>query len=499
MGRISLLALTIPVLLAAQAALGQNCLINYKFDQSGSTKSITDSSGASRTGTVVSGGTNGAWWSSTYKFGGHSLRFGSALGYATYATIPDISGTLYGFTIATWVYLGSTADLQQIFACSGWDLHDVQIVLRDDGTTSHRRFQLSINGCDPADQYTDYISIPASTWYHVVFTYDSLAKVARFYGNKTLLKTFNYTTATPPAFVGGMTLGDRNGTDRQYTGQLDEFRIYDAPISQACIAAIYANHAVQSIKGVVTSGGNVVAGASVSWSLTAGQALSNPTGTVWTDSSGAYSILVPRNSGPYYIAASAPGYGSSSEYSPAPSVTNADVTGIYLTLAQSGSIVDAKRIGDWKDVALANKPLYFKGDGFGYIEEGNRTAGIRVQGTMTADENGLATLTGVMRTTPGGERYIELTAISSVSSKNTAPFGANQRAVKDRMMDGLKVTIWGKVKIGSLAAHSYVISDGYDGAGVLVKTASTPTVSEGSVVAVTGAAGCENGRVVYAH
>jgi len=254
MGRISLLALTISVLLAAQAALGQNCLVNYKFDQSGSAKSITDSSGASRTGTVVSGGNNGAWWSSTHKFGSYSLRFGSALGCATYATIPDISGTLYGFTIATWVYLNSTADLQQIFACSGWDLHDVQIVLRDDGTTGHRRFQLSINGCDPADQYTDYISIPANTWYHVLFTYDSVAKVAIFYGNKRLLKISNYTTTTSPAFVGGMTLGDRNGTDRQYTGQLDEFRIYDAPISQACIAAIYANHFVQNIKGVVTSG-----------------------------------------------------------------------------------------------------------------------------------------------------------------------------------------------------------------------------------------------------
>ena len=104
MGRIGLWALTIPMLLAAQAALGQNCLINYKFDQSGSTKSITDSSGASRTGTVVSAGTGGAWWSSTYKFGSHSLRFGSATGYATYATIPDISGTFHGFTIATWVY-----------------------------------------------------------------------------------------------------------------------------------------------------------------------------------------------------------------------------------------------------------------------------------------------------------------------------------------------------------------------------------------------------------
>ena len=236
----------------------------------------------------------------------------------------------------------------------------------------------------------------------------------------------------------------------------------------------------------------------MSWSLTAGQALSNPTGTLWTDSSGAYSILVPRNSGPYYIAASAPGYGSSSEYSPAPSVTNADVTGIYLTLAQSSSIVDAKKLGDGRDVALANKPLYFKGDGFGYIEEDDRAAGIRVQGAITADENGLATLTGVMRTTPGGEWYIELMAISSVPSKNTAPFGANQRAVKARLMDGLKVTIWGKVKIKSVTAHSFVISDGYD-SGVLVKTASTPTVGEGSVVAVTGAAGYENGRVVYAH
>ena len=465
----------------------------------------------------------------------------------------------------------------------------MQLVLRDDdGTTGHRQFQLSIDGCDPADQCTDYVSIPANTWYHVVFTYDSVAKVARFHGNNQLLKTFSYTTTTSPAFVGGMTLGDLNGTDRQYTGQLDEFRIYDAPISPACVNALYLNSYLQSIKGIVRSGGSPVEGASVSWSLTSGQALSNPTGTVWTDSTGAYSILVPRNSGPYYIVASAPGFVDSSEYSPAPSVTNADVTGIDLALTRSasvatigdpfpkvthhapvsysvsfdepvtgfstndvtlnktgttngtvgvsgsgdsytvtisgitgdgtlgisvaqaadpsavfrvigqdGSIVDAKKLDDGQDVALADKPLYFKGDGFGYIEEG--VAGIRLQGAMTADENGLAALTGFMRKPTGGEQYIELTAISSVSSQDTDALGANQKSVKTSLLDGLKVTIWGKVKAGSLAAHSYVISDGYDAAGVLVKTASTPTVHEGDAVAVTGAAGYDGGRVVYAH
>jgi hypothetical protein len=165
---------------------------------------------------------------------------------------------------------------------------------------------------------------------------------------------------------------------------------------------------------------------------------------------------------------------------------------------QDGSIVDAKNQTDGSTVALGNKPLYYSGSGFAYIEEPSRVAGIRLEGTITATVGQLASLVGVLTTTAGGERAITVSAISSTGFGLVAPLGATNESADIRILDGIYVTVWGMVKSISFGTNSYVISDGSDDVGILVITQKTPTVTWGQFVTVTGAAGYNNARVIYA-
>ena len=94
-----------------------------------------------------------------------------------------------------------------------------------------------------------------------------------------------------------------------------------------------------------------------------------------------------------------------------------------------------------------------------------------------------------MRTTPSGERYIQITDITTCGTGGVKPLGETNRALLDRLMDGLYVRAWGEVKSVSQAGHWYVISDGSDATGIKIITPGEPTVSLGDYARVSGAAG----------
>jgi hypothetical protein len=170
---------------------------------------------------------------------------------------------------------------------------------------------------------------------------------------------------------------------------------------------------------------------------------------------------------------------------------------LRVGLADDGSIASVKQFANDTVISLGNKALYLKKSGYGYVEESNRTSGIRVEGTIGASEGELVYLTGTMKTSAGGERYIQLGTMSTSVPGGVKPVAVNNRNLKTRVTDGLYITTWGLVKAGSVTDNSYVITDGSDEAGIKVMTPGAPGVTEGQYVTVMGAAGFDMSRVIY--
>ncbi len=183
---------------------------------------------------------------------------------------------------------------------------------------------------------------------------------------------------------------------------------------------------------------------------------------------------------------------------PAPGAAGSLGASKDIAIATVGSVAEARGAGVGELVRLGGKMLYLKRSGFGYVEEPDRTAGIRIEGAVTSAEGDLVTLYGVRQATAGGEPFVLLGGMITVGTGAAAPLGAANRSVLEGLMDGLLVKTWGMVKPGSITAGSFVLSDGSDDAGIQVFTNGTPAVADGQFVAVTGAAGIDGGRVIHA-
>ena len=169
-----------------------------------------------------------------------------------------------------------------------------------------------------------------------------------------------------------------------------------------------------------------------------------------------------------------------------------------IAIDTSGSIAACKLLEDGAPVEIGNKVLYLKQGSVGYIEEPNRSAAVRIEGTITSAQGDLVCLAGTMRTTTGGERYVLISDITTIGTGSVAPLGVTNRALGARLTDGLYVRAWGVVTSVSRTEHYYTISDGSDSTGIKVVTADEPTVSLGDYVCPAGAAGWDSGRVIYA-
>lgn len=159
-------------------------------------------------------------------------------------------------------------------------------------------------------------------------------------------------------------------------------------------------------------------------------------------------------------------------------------------------ICDLKSLEDGHKVAVESKNLYYvDASGYiGYVEEPNRSSGIRVQGLYGATQDMTITLHGEMSTTEYGERFIMIDDMSQSDIAETKPLGANNQALTMPLMNGLKVRAWGVAH--QVTEDSYMISDGATSNGI--KVYGRCPVNEGESTTVTGAAGREAERVIYA-
>lgn len=167
--------------------------------------------------------------------------------------------------------------------------------------------------------------------------------------------------------------------------------------------------------------------------------------------------------------------------------------------AQMPDIHTAEALADGSKIALSGKSLYFKRGSFGYILEPNRVQGIRVQGNLSPVLQGAKVdLQGTLMTSSDGERYIQLDSIMQTGLSLVIPFTAKAWAVVRPNMEALFVSVFGKVRAGSITADSFIIDDGSTSAGLKISTNGAPAVSEGAYVIINGAAGLDaSGRLVY--
>lgn len=162
----------------------------------------------------------------------------------------------------------------------------------------------------------------------------------------------------------------------------------------------------------------------------------------------------------------------------------------------AGPISGLKALPDGEAVALSGKVLYLSRESFGYIEELDRTSGIRIDGIISVAVDNSVDVAGTLATTTFGERCIRVQGMMSLGSATVPALGVNGRHSDDPHLNGMYVRVWGVVQPGSVTATSFTISDG--SAPVTVLTDGPPGVSEGQFVVIDGAAGLRNGRVIYA-
>ena len=174
-----------------------------------------------------------------------------------------------------------------------------------------------------------------------------------------------------------------------------------------------------------------------------------------------------------------------------------DYSWSFLTAADASLLSETRALADGISVSLTGKIVHLHQGTFAYIEEPNRSSGMRLQGSIAgASDGSVVSLKGVMATAQGGERYVDVRTITATGSAVVEPLGAMNRTLEGRMMDGLGVVVWGRVSEPPML-DSFILSDGSDG-GVTVFTSYLFMLGEGSLVSVTGAAGWRSGRVIYA-
>lgn len=168
----------------------------------------------------------------------------------------------------------------------------------------------------------------------------------------------------------------------------------------------------------------------------------------------------------------------------------------YTILDEDGSIASVKAMTVGDPVRLGGKGLYLRQGTVGYIEEPSRSAGIRIEGQISASAGELVNLIGTRHVTAYGEPFVQITAITSDGQSSLRPLCLNNRDAAQGLAEGLSLRIWGVVKADSITANSFVISDGSGDTGIKVITQGAPGVIDGQFVIVDGAASRETGRIV---
>jgi hypothetical protein len=179
----------------------------------------------------------------------------------------------------------------------------------------------------------------------------------------------------------------------------------------------------------------------------------------------------------------------------------ADYSWSFTTAVNADDRLGAIRaLPDGSRVAFAGKAVHYGFAGRGYIEELDRSSGIRCDAELGDSVGRPVEIWGTLMTDSTGERYVLPVFIMVYFAPITPvdPVLATNATARGRMLDGMRVRVWGTVQ-SVTDGNTIVISDGSDESGLVVRNESAPiSAPAGAFVVVTGAAGWNGSRIIYA-
>lgn len=259
----------------------------YPFDETAGT-AVRDLSGNSNTGTA----TGGTAWAPG--------RFGGALSFSgtSRVTVPDSASLRLTEQVSMTAWVNPAT-------AKGWST--VAIKQNTGGTD----LTYGMYAAEPGRGASGWIgrssaaaaaALPLNAWTHVAMTYDG--RDMRFYRDGTLVATTPRTGAIP-AGTGPLAIGSNAVWGEQFSGRLDDLRVYDRALTAAEVALVRdvplgpvtGDTAAPSVAITAPAAGATVSGTAVSLSATADDDVEVSsvefrvgTTTVGTDTTAPYSV-----------------------------------------------------------------------------------------------------------------------------------------------------------------------------------------------------------------
>ena len=184
----------------------------------------------------VTGNFDGTASNVTYNASGKFNKAGDFNGSTSNFTYPEETININeSHTISGWVYLDTLQDEDMLFYN-----HDTNVRLRGNYSVKYRR-----NLVNTAYDINSSTTLSASTWYHIVITFDTTNGMA-LYINGSLEGTNSYTgNASNHSSDYGLMYRADNGGQRT-DGRMDQVRIYDKALTASNVATLYAETAAQN-------------------------------------------------------------------------------------------------------------------------------------------------------------------------------------------------------------------------------------------------------------
>lgn len=234
---------------AAKAKTANNLgLIGYWSMEDGTGTQATDFSGGGSAGTLTG---NAVSWVNGKR--GKGLSFGGSDDYVNMGNVLDFERTDTR-SFAFWINVAAAPSAHNIFASKIGDAsayRGFDIGVRGDVAGDPLEFEL--RGSADSNWLTIRATPPAwdGNWHHVVMTYsgNSAPSGVKIYFDGTLLSntTDADTLASSIGNTGSFVLGafDETLLSADFTGSLDEFRIYNRVLTQAEVTALYNSGSVR--------------------------------------------------------------------------------------------------------------------------------------------------------------------------------------------------------------------------------------------------------------
>jgi prepilin-type N-terminal cleavage/methylation domain-containing protein len=193
-------------------------LVGYWHFDEGTGTSTYDASGIGNNGTFTNGPT---WQTSANCKAGTCLSFNGTSDFIQLSALQPYKNAV---TISAWVYHNSSGDWDDIVAGGCGDL-----------LFGFSNNYLSFGGqCNTPMTMTTYLTNINSAWRHVAGTYNGTSVFLYVDGQQVASSTKSGSFSTFMPKIGGVSVGSEN-----YTGRIDEVRIYNRALSAAEILAMY--------------------------------------------------------------------------------------------------------------------------------------------------------------------------------------------------------------------------------------------------------------------